>query len=243
MIGSHSSSKTIPPKEIYIQYGKHSFSLLVDWSVGIGGDYWPAADQFCHLISNRNDELSLFFTNLFNNKTCLELGSGNGLVSILINRQYNPSKIITTDLISHVSLIQLNIDKNNGSIDVKNDHEQIPLNRIVAVDYDWLEGSSVLQSTYDIIIALECVYRDELYEPLVKSILVNSHSDTITFVGLTKSFAKPSFFRILKDFGLLYRKIPFKFFKTLADYGVENNLNNKIFADENIGLFIVYKAR
>ncbi len=71
------SSQYIPGKEVILQYNAAQIKLYVDMSVGIGGDKWPAAEEFCHLISN--PKWTSFFASLFNNKRVIELGSGNGM--------------------------------------------------------------------------------------------------------------------------------------------------------------------
>lgn len=59
-----------------IVYGDGVVNLFVDMGVGIGGDKWPAADVFCKIISD--DKWKPYFSTLFRNRTCLELGSGTG---------------------------------------------------------------------------------------------------------------------------------------------------------------------
>ena len=43
---------------------------------------------------------------------------------------------------------------------------------------------------FDIILALECVYREDLYQPLIDSILQSSVPSTLIFLGLTRLFAQ-----------------------------------------------------
>ena len=59
-----------------LNYGGYEVSLFVDMGVGIGGDKWPACDLFCKIITT--DEWKPFFSKLFQNKRCIELGSGTG---------------------------------------------------------------------------------------------------------------------------------------------------------------------
>lgn len=52
------------------------------------------------------------------------------------------------------------------------------------------------------------VYREELYEPLVKSLQLLCKKDSVIFLGLTRLYAKPSFFRLLRLYGFKYTMIP-----------------------------------
>lgn len=69
-----------------INYNNISISLLLDMSIGIGGDKWPAADLFCQLITSNN--WKEYFQILFQNKRCIELGSGTGILIILTSYNF-----------------------------------------------------------------------------------------------------------------------------------------------------------
>jgi hypothetical protein len=64
-----------------VAYGEIQMVLLVDMAVGIGGDKWPAADLFCQLCTS--SQWKVYFSDLFKNQRCLELGSGTGLGFII----------------------------------------------------------------------------------------------------------------------------------------------------------------
>lgn len=127
-------------KELKLQYGSEetSISLLVDMSVGIGGDKWPAADQFCSLISD--PKWTPFFHGLFDGKRVIELGSGNGLAGILASKLYHPDEVIISDLASHIPLIAQNIKLNEC------------LN-CIALEFDWFSPPTL--PLFDIIMAFE----------------------------------------------------------------------------------------
>lgn len=122
-----------------LQYDTISLQLHVDMAVGIGGDKWPAADQFCSIITEM--KWRSFFGSLFNGKSVIELGSGNGLVGIVIDKFYQPSEISISDLASHIPLIHHNIELNSAS------------KTTIALEYDWC--SPPIVKKYDIILALE----------------------------------------------------------------------------------------
>lgn len=98
-------------KTLSVQYRTMEVRLSVDMNVGIGGELWPAAHMFCNLIST--ESYVNFFHEIFTDKTIIELGSGTGLVSIVLSHLYQPASITATDLYSHTALIQENINHNH----------------------------------------------------------------------------------------------------------------------------------
>lgn len=73
------------------------------------------------------------------------------------------------------------------------------------------------------------VYREDLYLPLIQSIKLQSHRNTLCFIGCTRQFTKPLFFQMLEVHGLAYKKLPSG---VLADGQL----------DESIGLFVIHKV-
>ena len=69
---------------------------------------------------------------------------------------------------------------------------------------------------FDGIHIIGSVYREDLYVPLILTILQYSHAHTVTYLGLTKQFMTPSFFESLSSHGLQYRMIPHAVIKSCA---------------------------
>ena len=210
-------SPTIPGKEVIVNYGDHPLRLFLDMGVGIGGDKWPAADMFCSMITL--PRWKDFFGHIFQEKRVLELGSGNGVAGILIDKAFSPKEVCVTDLESHVPHIRHNIQLNDCSEIVS------------GLSYDWLASveylDSALQAPFDVILALECVYREDLYLPLIETIKAQSHKGTVCFLGSTRQFTKPSFFRLLAEHGLAYKKLP-------------HEMLPESMADQSIGMFVIH---
>ena len=141
MSAINSAHKTIPGKSLNV-YG---LNLFMDMGVGIGGDKWPAAEQFCELIMESS--YHSFFRDLFEGKRVIELGSGNGMVGLLINRLFNPSHIVISDTSSHVDHIQFNIDMNKSIITGKS-------TKCYAVEFDWLNIPGDI-GIFDVVLAFE----------------------------------------------------------------------------------------
>lgn len=200
---------------LQLEYGSIKLDLYVDMSVGIGGDKWPAAEQFCSLISS--NIWHSFFSNLLDGKSILELGSGNGLIGILVEKLHPTALITISDIGNHLPLIihNLEVNRSNGNSHV--------------VEFDWFKPPAL--GVYDVVFAFECVYNEELYQPLIDSLYISSNKDTTIFLGLTRLFAKPKFFRLLKK-SFKYRMIPKESFPNR--YWDENS-------DSDVGLFIVQR--
>lgn len=101
---------TIPGREADVTYGGCTMKLFLDMGVGIGGDKWPAAENFCSLITSK--EYITFFRSLISGRRVLELGSGNGLVGILIDKLFQPKEMCITDHPSHMKHIERNVVQN-----------------------------------------------------------------------------------------------------------------------------------
>jgi len=186
-------------KEIIITYdgsssSSSSLKLYVDMKVGLGGDKWPAADLFIAFINDKR--WKDFFSELFHDKTIHELGSGTGLGGIFIDKNFNPKQVFVSDIGDHIEHMDYNIKLNN-------------LTRCQAIELDWFTSNHNM-GTYDVIIALECVYKNELYEPFIKTIDTLSNNNTIIFLGLTRNFqnVRQMFWDILRKYKFHFMMIP-----------------------------------
>lgn len=136
------STQIVGGRHLTINYGRVNFNLYVDMRIGIGGDKWPAAELFCNFVSNP-ETIEMLFRQHFNGKKILELGSGNGMVAIVMEKLFNLRELVVSDIEEHVSLIHKNINENN-----------LTLAKAVAIDWRERENSTINDS-FDIIIALE----------------------------------------------------------------------------------------
>ena len=183
-------------KEIIVSYGISSkIKLYVDMTIGLGGDKWPAAELFITFITD--NRWKAFFENLFNDKRIIELGAGTGLGGMVIDKEFNPKEIIVSDIGDHVKHMKYNIQLND-------------LTRCKSIELDWHSNNDNTTDAYDIIVALECVYKDELFEIFIKTMDALSNNDTVIFLGLTRNFqnGKQVFWEILKRYDFQYIMIP-----------------------------------
>ena len=139
---SSPTSQIIAGRNLTISYGEINLKLYVDMRVGIGGDKWPAAELFCSFVSNTVTSKKLF-RNQFSGKKILELGSGNGMVAIVMEKSFDLKALIVSDIEQHVDLIHKNLHENNLMV-------------AKAAVIDWREReNSLINDQFDVIIALE----------------------------------------------------------------------------------------
>jgi hypothetical protein len=150
------SHKKLPGKEITLQFPVQNggeekkilkIPLFVDMNAGIGGDVWPAANLFGNLLTQSSDMYQVF-SQIFLQKKVIELGSGNGLVSILIEKLFpNVDSIAVSDIDDHLPLINHNLELNKC--------EKCHVESVNWFDYSSCIIDSAKQKTYDVILALE----------------------------------------------------------------------------------------
>ena len=176
------TTTTIPGQQLRL-YG---LEIWCDMGVGIGGDRWPAAELFCDFVLD--DAYNAFFHTLFLNRRVIELGAGNGMAGILIGKLFAPSEVVITDLADHLGLIEHNItlNKHTGTDTLAVDNKD----NTNAFVLDWLSPhvAEKMLGKFDIVLALECIYREPLYGPLIETLHTVCHDNTIVFLGLTRSF-------------------------------------------------------
>ena len=71
-----------------------------------------------------------------------------------------------------------------------------------------------------------------MFQPLINALRASSDENTLIFLGLTRLFAKPKFFTLLRENGFHYTMIPKE--SLPENYWDENS-------DSDVGLFIVQR--
>ena len=190
--------------------------MLYTVGLGIGGDLWPATSTFCsYLASNRSGSYSLF-----HDRSVLELGSGTGLAGLCIEKLV-PScrEIVVTDLATYVPLMTRNIALNGstackaGPLDWCDEvgRHDIPGEKMtfdVILALEWYETQCIAPLKAFFFPILHCsVYRENLYVPLIRTILRHMHASSVLILGLTRAFTKGSFFTLMSAHGLRYTRI------------------------------------
>ena len=164
-----------------MKYHNVDVVLKLDMGVGIGGDKWPAAELFCTVVSDKKHLGT--FSSVFDGKRVIELGSGTGLGGgIVVDKLFMPFKVLVTDLLSHVPHMDINWNLNPDA------------NHCKAIELDWGNGSYDI-GVFDVVLAFECVFKPEMYEPFIKTLRNLSTHSTVVILGMTRQFLQPRFFR------------------------------------------------
>lgn len=163
--------------------GLLSRSLLLheDLKDGCGGQLWPAGMNLARYMLKYQPDLR--------GKSVIEIGAGGGLVGLavasgcLIDDQ---RKLLLTDQIPMLSLMQRNIELNNLE------------NKVCALVYDWgsdmpsdaasvIRGNSEQSTQYpDIVLAADCVYFEPAFPLLLKTLTDLIGPNTICYFCFKK---------------------------------------------------------
>lgn len=147
---------------------------------GISHKIWPAATSLVTLLDRGNCKAlsELFQVRLDNNVPyrILELGSGTGLVGIAAAAILG-ANVTVTDLPHVLPNLQLEIDANAGIL-------QINGGSVNAAELSWGEYTHMeaLGREYDYILASDVVYRDEMFDPLLKTLRWFMQGTNIVFL-------------------------------------------------------------
>jgi predicted nicotinamide N-methyase len=156
----------------------------------------------------------------------LELGSGNGFLSVCLLAVASPELVVITDTDEHLPLIEKTLKANESIIDEK-------IRKTVSVE-EYLWGTKPSNENqrvyYDLIIGSDLAYRDALHDPLIQSLLQFSSPETITLLGVTLLDTKPIFFQKLSKAGFKYER--------LADH-----LLDPSFRGTNFGIFVIQRKK
>lgn len=128
---------------------------------------------------------------VFDHRRILELGSGTGYVGLAASMLFEPEEMLLTDLESHVSILQRNVDLNALKATVE--------------AYAW--GRDTIRRPYDIILGTDVAYLDELHTPLVQALVNCSDHKTLIFLGINRDDTDVTFFHQLDRAGFHYVKI------------------------------------
>ena len=189
--------------------------------------------------------------------SALELGSGNGFLSVCLAAVAGDliSELAITDDADHLPLIEATLSA-NARVFLKSAEKT----RIAIVEHMWGEfddGGEERRTTvggfgdladngayddgplrdqvrrgtkkFDLIFGSDLAYRDHLHEPLISSLVRFSHKDTVALIGVTMADTRPIFFDRLRDAGFRYER--------LADHLMDPDFRGRTF-----GLIAIQKA-
>ncbi|GAX26611.1 hypothetical protein FisN_21Lh082 [Fistulifera solaris] len=190
-----------------------------DWSTGIGGGLWSTGLALAHYLKTEHAEKQARLDHL----KVLELGSGNGLLSVCLAAWGSVQSLVVTDLDDqHLQLIRKTLQAN---------HHILQKTDVHVVKHKWgafekLENKAWAKIDFDLIIGSDVAYREELYDPLIASLQYFAKTKTIVLLGVTMADTKDAFFDLLEKGGFRYEK--------MADHLIPENFRGTTF-----GIFVI----
>lgn len=218
--------------------------FLEDWGSGIGGGLWSTGLALAHYFGTYHAVANIERLNSERpSLSVLELGSGNGFLAVCLAAaaqkcNSNIQELVVTDTDEHLEMIRETVNANSQAL--------ANIERITVMKHLWGEFKPDLDATsatlsiqesvksgkmkFDLIIGSDVAYREELYDPLIRSLLRYSHSKTVTLIGVTMVDTTPEFFDRLDVAGLSYQKF--------ADHLLEPEYRGPTF-----GIFVIQSKR
>ncbi|RHX97034.1 hypothetical protein DYB25_003607 [Aphanomyces astaci] len=168
-----------------------------NWDVGIGGSLWTSGRLLVDYMARNSRERDALV-----GRTVLELGSGTGLVGLAMAHM-GPSRVIVTDLDTHVASMERNV--------VRNAELFPPSTKVEVVALDWTTFTAAdarALTPIDWIVGTDIAYLPEFYAPLLRTLeLLVVPSTTRILLGLGRHDTDMRFFRMLAEAGYEYYKI------------------------------------
>ena len=175
----------------------------------IGKTLWKSATMLADFFENNVGTKSIPRLSSIENLNVLELGAGTGLTGLVL--AFKAKRVILTDHPSQIKQLEHNCNINKSLF------SNSDVVSVCSLDWDLaekeIERSPVLSSSkLDLIVASDCVYFEELQEPLfntIKALLRRNPSATLVF-GFEKRYAHSQAFfqRLLNELGLIIYKVP-----------------------------------
>ncbi|KAF0696007.1 Aste57867_13220 [Aphanomyces stellatus] len=171
--------------------------LECNWNVGIGGSLWTSGRLLVDYMSRNAPE-----QHALAGRTVLELGSGTGLVGLAMSL-LGPTRVILTDLHSHVESMERNLARNKSRIPSTTSVD------VLALDWHTFSAADAARlKPVNWIVGTDIAYLSEFYAPLLRTLTLLADADTRILVGLGRHDTDMRFFRMLVDAGFEYYKIP-----------------------------------
>ena len=184
-----------------------------NWKTGIGGGLWSTGLSMAQYLQEHPKHALTQLSNL-QTRICrseknrrklkiLELGSGNGFLAtcwwaLLAEDPSLVDEIVVTDTKDHCKLIEQTIGTNHH-LQEKTDI------KVRVCEHKWgIFHPPLSNQTFDLIVGSDLAYREELYDPLIASLIHFCHKDTHVLLGVTMNDTKPEFFRMLRRQGFDY---------------------------------------
>ncbi|KAI8319914.1 hypothetical protein GQ54DRAFT_313121 [Martensiomyces pterosporus] len=205
--------------EIDIQSGKRSLTLNIAQNPNINGELgqtgavlWNSSVVMSRFLAERS-ATSWDVANL----SAIELGSGCGLVGLVLHR-LGAKRVVLTDQARMLKLLAKNVDSNmlnSASNKQKRKTGGVHASELVVAEYEWgypPRDPRVLEKSADVVVVSDCVYHESVAPLLAKTLvdICRSRGDgtpVVAIIGqeLRSDLVHQAFVdQLLKDF-VVYR--------------------------------------
>lgn len=219
-----SSNTTAPRKaaEPFLTVQSQPIYFQEDWDTGIGGGLWSTGLALARYFGSHHATQQLLLQNHSNGGNSkqttkllqvLELGSGNGLLALCLLAlfQNRLERLVITDLPDHLPLIRKTLDANKHLLlgNDKGNKTKTPVVQVAKCCWgEFTEISPEFEKEgFDLIVGSDVAYREELYEPLIATLLHYCSPTTVVLLGVTMNDTQPVFFEMLQRAGFCYEKL------------------------------------
>jgi predicted nicotinamide N-methyase len=133
----------------------------------------------------------------------LELGSGTGVVGIAAVLSWH-SKVTITDLPSFLPKMQENVNQNLTVSEIE---------RVSCLALEWglpIPVEILKNGPYDLILVSDCIYKEELFQPLINTIIIicqNSADCQVLIAQQVRRKADKRFWKLMKKGGFCVNEI------------------------------------
>ncbi|CAM9945424.1 unnamed protein product [Ectocarpus sp. 13 AM-2016] len=191
------TTSTSEVKEVELD-GRGKLKLEVNWGVGIGGGLWSTGI----LLTEHLAKHAALYDLVFKGKRVLELGSGTGLVGLAAARFGPPLEVVITDLESHVDICKRNVAAQDDM-----GAQDLCSVRVEAFDWSSEVPEELGEVPFDVILATDVAYYENLYAPFVQALERTAGEHTLVLLGVTKTDTGPAFFDALDKAGFVYNLV------------------------------------
>jgi predicted nicotinamide N-methyase len=146
-----------------------------DAPISVTGDVEPA--YTASRVWPASAELALHVADVVRGKKVVELGAGAGLAG-LASAVLGAARVVLTDLPENLPLLQRNAARNGLDVAV--------------AAFDWMDPN--LGEQFDVVLAADCVFWPELFEPLLNAIEAVAAPDAVVLVAVTHRLGRTDAF-------------------------------------------------
>ena len=148
-----------------------------DAPISVTGDVEPA--YTASRVWPASAELALHVADVVRGKRVVELGAGAGLAGLAC-KVLGAARVVLTDLPENLPLLQRNAARNG-------------LDDVVVAPFDWLTPTT-LGERFDVVLAADCVFWPELFEPLLNAIEAVAAPGAVVLIAVTHRLGRTDAF-------------------------------------------------